>query len=131
MEQLRYQGVGRRKSSTANVCITEGVGRLFVNNRYGENYFQYNENYLNTIKEPLQKLDLETKYDIMIYVSGGGLAGQADAIRLALSRALCSMKIENRPFLKSLGFLRSDSRIKERKKYGLKKARKAPQFSKR
>nr|YP_010444249.1 ribosomal protein S9 [Fibrocapsa japonica]UTE95136.1 ribosomal protein S9 [Fibrocapsa japonica] len=131
MEQPKYQGVGRRKSSTANVCIKAGVGDVLVNNKYKENYFQYNENYLNTIKEPLQKLDLDTKYDIIIYVSGGGLAGQADAVRLALSRALCKMKLENRPFLKSLGFLRSDSRIKERRKYGLKKARKAPQFSKR
>ena len=129
--QLIYEGIGRRKCATAKVSLINGSGNILINDQVAEKYFQYNLTYLKTIQLPLKKLELENQYEMIVKVFGGGLNGQADAIKLALSRVLCNINTENRPALKSEGFLTSDSRVKERKKYGLKKARKASQYSKR
>jgi small subunit ribosomal protein S9 len=129
--KLAYFGIGRRKTSVAKVILVPGTGSMTVNHKQGESYLQYNSQYINASKIPLTTLGLEKTYDIYVNAHGGGLKGQADAIRLGVARALCYMSSENRSSLKSEGFLTRDSRRKERKKYGLKKARKAPQFSKR
>ena len=92
---------------------------------------QYNATYLNKIWSPIKQLNLDNQFDIIVLVNGGGLTGQTDAIRLGVARLLCQMNPENRSILKPFGFLTRDARIKERKKYGLRKARKAPQYSKR
>nr|YP_009399778.1 ribosomal protein S9 [Digenea simplex]ARW69597.1 ribosomal protein S9 [Digenea simplex] len=126
-----YSGTGRRKTSTARVKITPGSGQLVINGLPGESYLQFSPNYLRISCSPLNILGLEKEYDIYVKAEGGGLTGQADAIRLGLARALCSINQDNRLMLKSEGLLRRDARIKERKKYGLRKARKAPQYSKR
>ena len=124
-------GIGKRKQSTARVFLIPGEGNILINKIPGENYLQYNDTYLRTVWGPLQKLNLETQFDIVALVKGGGLTGQAQAIQLGVARLLCNMNQENRPILKPFGFLTRDARIKERKKYGLRKARKAPQYSKR
>jgi small subunit ribosomal protein S9 len=124
-------GVGKRKKAIARVFIIPGTGNLSVNNTNGNCYFQSNETYLNNIWLPLEKLNLGKQFDVLVFVNGGGLTGQSQAIQLAISRFFCEKKPESRQILKSLGFLTRDSRIKERKKYGLRKARKAPQYSKR
>lgn len=124
-------GVGKRKKAIARVFIIPGTGNLSVNNTNGNCYFQSNETYLNNIWLPLEKLNLGKQFDVLVFVNGGGLTGQSQAIQLAISRFFCEKKPESRKILKSLGFLTRDSRIKERKKYGLRKARKAPQYSKR
>jgi len=124
-------GIGRRKQSTARVFLEVGDGNLIINNIDGNNYFQNNTVYLENIWKPLKLLGLENKYDIIAITKGGGLTGQSDSIKLGLARLLCKMNEENRPTLKSYGLLTRDARIKERKKYGLKKARKASQYSKR
>ena len=124
-------GLGKRKRSIARVFIIPGTGNLIINKVSGDRYLQYNDTYLNMIWAPLQKLNLEKQFDIITLVKGGGLTGQTQAIQLGLTRLLCSLDKENRSILKPLGFLTRDSRIKERKKYGLRKARKAPQYSKR
>ena len=129
--QLIYEAIGRRKCATAKVSLINGSGNILINNQVAEKYFQYNLTYLKTIEAPLKKLELENQYQMIVKVFGGGLNGQADAIFLAVSRVLCNLNLENRTALKSEGFLTSDSRVKERKKYGLKKARKASQYSKR
>lgn len=129
--QLIYEAIGRRKCATAKVSLINGTGNILINDQVAEKYFQYNLTYLKTIQVPLKKLELENQYEMIVKVFGGGLNGQADAIKLAVSRVLCNINPENRPALKSEGFLTSDSRVKERKKYGLKKARKASQYSKR
>jgi small subunit ribosomal protein S9 len=126
-----YFGIGRRKTSVAKVILVPGTGSMMVNQKPGELYLQFNSQYLTTSKIPLTTLGLENMYDIYVNTHGGGLKGQADAIKLGVARALCYMSSENRMSLKAEGFLTRDSRRKERKKYGLKKARKAPQFSKR
>jgi small subunit ribosomal protein S9 len=126
-----YFGIGRRKTSVAKVILVPGTGAMVVNHKQGEKYLQFNSQYINATKVPLITLGLENMYDIYVNTHGGGLKGQADAIKLGVARALCYMSPENRTSLKSEGFLTRDSRRKERKKYGLKKARKAPQFSKR
>jgi small subunit ribosomal protein S9 len=126
-----YWGTGRRKSSTARVRLVPGTGKITVNKRTGEDYFQFNTSYLSVIKAPLETLGLENSYDILVKAEGGGLTGQSDAVRLGVARALCQLDPENRSPLKGEGFLTRDPRAKERKKYGLHKARKAPQFSKR
>jgi small subunit ribosomal protein S9 len=126
-----YFGIGRRKTSVAKVILVPGTGSMMVNQKPGELYLQFNSQYLTTSKIPLTTLGLENMYDIYVNTHGGGLKGQADAIKLGVARALCYMSPENRMSLKAEGFLTRDSRRKERKKYGLKKARKAPQFSKR
>ena len=126
-----YFGIGRRKTSVAKVIVVPGNGVMLVNHKPGASYLQFNSEYINASKAPLTALGLENTYDIHVITHGGGLRGQADAIKLGVARALCYMSPENRAGLKSEGFLTRDSRRKERKKYGLKKARKAPQFSKR
>ena len=126
-----YFGIGRRKTSVAKVILVPGTGAMVVNHKPGEKYLQFNSQYINASKVPLTTLGLESMYDIYVNTHGGGLKGQADAIKLGVARALCYMSPENRAPLKSEGFLTRDSRRKERKKYGLRKARKAPQFSKR
>lgn len=126
-----YSATGRRKCSVAQVRLVPGSGNLIINGIPGESYLQFSPNYLRVSYAPLQVLGLLNQYDIHVNARGGGLTGQADAIRLGVARALCSINPENRTTLKSEGYLTRDPRVKERKKYGLKKARKAPQFSKR
>lgn len=126
-----YWGTGRRKSSVARVRLVPGNGQMIVNKRPGDLYFQFNSGYLSAAKAPLETLGLENEYDILVNAHGGGLTGQSDAIRLGVARALCQLDPENRPPLKTEGYLTRDPRAKERKKYGLHKARKAPQYSKR
>jgi len=129
--QKKNIGLGKRKQSVARVFLIPGEGNLIINKTSGNKYFQYNDTYLNTVWSPLEKLSLEKQFDILALVKGGGLTGQAQAIQLGVARLLCQMDQENRKILKPFGFLTRDSRIKERKKYGLRKARKAPQYSKR
>jgi len=124
-------GLGKRKKSIARVFLTPGDGNLIINNISGETYLQYNADYLNTVWSPLKQLNLNTQFDIIAIVKGGGLTGQTESIQLGVARLLCKMEKQNRSILKPFGFLTRDSRIKERKKYGLRKARKAPQYSKR
>nr|QUE28631.1 ribosomal protein S9 [Porphyrostromium japonicum] len=129
--KIVYLGTGRRKTSIARVVLKPGSGKLTVNNSSGEEYLQNNPIYLYQSKQALIVLGLENEYDIIVNTLGGGLTGQAEAIKLGVARALCKMNIEYRPALKSEGCLSRDARAKERKKYGLRKARKAPQYSKR
>ena len=124
-------GLGKRKQAIARVFLIPGEGNLIINKVSGNKYLQYNETYLRTVWSPLEKLNLEKQFDIVTIVKGGGLTGQAQAIQLGVARLLCQMDKENRVILKPFGFLTRDARIKERKKYGLRKARKAPQYSKR
>ena len=124
-------GLGKRKQAVARVFLVPGNGNIIINKVPGEKYLQYNNTYLNLVRAPLKKLQLENLFDIIVLVKGGGLTGQAESIKLGLARLLCKMKNENRLILKPYGYLTRDARIKERKKYGLRKARKAPQYSKR
>ena len=124
-------GIGKRKRAIARVFLIPGKGKITINKVPGEKYLQYNTIYLNTIWSPLEKLNLQNQYDILALVKGGGLTGQTDAIRLGLARLICKIENKNRLILKPVGFLTRDARIKERKKYGLRKARKASQYSKR
>jgi small subunit ribosomal protein S9 len=124
-------GLGRQKQATSRVFLIPGNGNLIINKIPGEKYLQYNTTYLENVWAPLKKLELENEFDIVAITKGGGLTGQVGAIRLGVARLLCKMKAENRSILKSYNFLTRDSRIKERKKYGLRKARKASQYSKR
>ena len=124
-------GLGKRKQAIARVFLVPGEGNIIINKIPGEKYLQYNNTYLNTVWAPLEKLKLEKQFNIITLVQGGGLTGQAQAIQLGVARLLCKMDSRNRLILKPLRFLTRDSRIKERKKYGLRKARKAPQYSKR
>ena len=126
-----YWGTGRRKSSVARVRLVPGNGQVTVNGKSGEIYFNRVPSYLSAIKAPLETLGLESDYDILVNAHGGGLTGQSDAVKLGVARALCQLDPENRQPLKTEGYLTRDPRAKERKKYGLHKARKAPQFSKR
>ena len=124
-------GLGKRKQAIARVFLIPGEGNLIINKISGDKYLQYNANYLNTVWSPLEKLNLNKQFNIVALVKGGGLTGQTEAIQLGVARLLCKLEKENRSILKPFGFLTRDSRIKERKKYGLRKARKAPQYSKR
>lgn len=126
-----YWGTGRRKSSIARVRLVPGSGQLIINGKPGDLYLQFNPAYLSAAKAPLETLGLENEYDILVNAEGGGLTGQADSIRLGVARALCQLDPENRKPLKVEGYLTRDPRAKERRKYGLRKARKAPQYSKR
>ena len=126
-----YWGTGRRKTSVARVRLVPGTGQITINGRTGDEYLQFNPSYLAVAKAPLETLGLENEYDILVNASGGGLTGQADSIRMGVARALCQLDPDNRKPLKVEGYLTRDSRAKERKKYGLHKARKAPQYSKR
>lgn len=130
-DRVVYWGTGRRKSSVARVRLVPGSGKIVINGKDGVNYLQYNPTYLAVAKAPLEVLGLEGEYDILVNARGGGLTGQADSIRLGVARALCQLDPENRKPLKMEGYLTRDARAKERKKYGLHKARKAPQYSKR
>jgi len=130
MANVQYQGTGRRKSSVACVRLVEGNGKITVNNRDANEYFNF-EVLHREIRRPMTVTDTLTKYDVIIKVLGGGYTGQAGAIRQGISRALIKTDPELRGVLKKEGFLTRDSRMKERKKYGLKAARRAPQFSKR
>lgn len=130
-KEVVFHAIGRRKCATAKVLVLNTKGNLIINNKLAEDYFHYNLNYLKEIQAPLKKVNYDDRYQIIIKVFGGGLTGQANAIKLALARVLCSIDNENRRPLKLEGFLKSDARIKERRKYGLKKARKASQYSKR
>lgn len=123
--------VGRRKSAIAQIKIIQGNGEFIINGKSGLSYMQENPSFLLTIQAPLDLLGLQKNYTIIANVNGGGLAGQADAIRLGVARALCLVEESYRGSLRIKGLLTRDSRTKERRKYGLKKARKAPQFSKR
>ena len=125
-----FYGTGRRKDSVARVRVYTGTGKITINDRDIDNYFGL-ETLKTIVKQPLVLTQNEGKLDILVNVRGGGYTGQAGAIRHGISRALCEMDVEFRPVLKKAGFLTRDSRMKERKKYGLKAARRAPQFSKR
>ena len=126
-----YWGTGRRKTSVARVRLIPGNGQITINGRSGKDYLNFNPLHINSVKAPLQTLGLETSYDILVNVYGGGLTGQADAVKQGVARALCELSSDNRKPLKTEGHLSRDPRAKERRKYGLKKARKEPQFSKR
>ena len=130
-KKLQFWGTGRSKKAIARVrLIPGGNGTIVINDRAFEDYFpQGTLQYI--VKQPLVAVDVETKYDIFVNVVGGGYTGQAGAIRLGVARALLEAEENSRPTLKAAGFLTRDPRAKERKKYGLKKARRAPQFSKR
>jgi small subunit ribosomal protein S9 len=130
-DKVIYWGTGRRKSSVARVRLVPGSGKLVVNDRPGDDYFNRNPSYVAIAKAPLETLGLESEYDILVKAHGGGLTGQSDAVRLGVARALCQLDPDNRKPLKVEGYLTRDPRAKERKKYGLKKARKASQYSKR
>ena len=129
-EKIYFCGTGRRKNSIARVRLTEGTGKITINGKDIEEFFEM-ETLKVIAKQPLTVTNTLTKYDVICKVSGGGYTGQAGAIRHGIARALNEANSEFRPILKSNGFLTRDPRMKERKKYGLKKARKAPQFSKR
>ncbi|MGH2414740.1 MAG: 30S ribosomal protein S9 [Microcystaceae cyanobacterium] len=126
-----YWGTGRRKSSVARVRLIPGRGEITVNGKPGAIYFNRIPGYMAVVKAPLETLGLENEYDIIVKAHGGGLTGQSDAVKLGVARALCQLAPENRQPLKTEGYLTRDPRAKERKKYGLHKARKAPQYSKR
>ena len=130
MAQVQYQAVGRRKKAIARVRLIPGEGKIVINGRDINNYFGL-ETLKMTVRQPLVLTSLEGRYDVLVNVYGGGLAGQAGAIRHGISRALIKADPELRPAVKKAGFLTRDPRMKERKKYGLKAARRAPQFSKR
>ena len=130
-KKLQFWGTGRRKKAIARVrLIPGGNGTIVINDRTFEDYFpQGTLQYI--VKQPLVEVNAEAKYDVFVNVVGGGYTGQAGAIRLGVARALLEAEENSRPELKKAGFLTRDPRAKERKKYGLKKARRAPQFSKR
>jgi small subunit ribosomal protein S9 len=130
VSSIQYYGTGRRKTSTARVFLRPGTGVITVNHREFADFFP--TAVLRTeIKQPLQLTETADKFDVLATVAGGGIAGQAGAVRLGISRALCEYNIELRPALKKEGLLTRDARAKERKKYGLAGARKRFQFSKR
>lgn len=130
MAKVQYYGTGRRKSSVARVRLVPGEGNIVINGRSLDEYFGY-ETLKRDVMRPLVLTETIGKYDVIVKVEGGGFTGQAGAIRHGISRALLVADGELRPTLKKEGFLTRDSRMKERKKYGLKAARRAPQFSKR
>ena len=125
-----FYGTGRRKDSVARGRVYTGTGKITINDRDIDNYFGL-ETLKMTVRQPLALTNLEGRYDVLVNVYGGGLSGQAGAIRHGISRALVKADPELRPVVKKAGFLTRDPRMKERKKYGLKAARRAPQFSKR
>ena len=127
---LQYWGTGRRKTSIARVRLVAGSGKITVNDRDIDDYFGL-ETLKLIIRQPLVLTENQSKFDVLVNVEGGGLSGQAGAIRHGISRALLVVDAAMRPAVKKAGFLTRDSRMKERKKYGLKAARRAPQFSKR
>ncbi|AZB41288.1 30S ribosomal protein S9 [Bacillus sp. FJAT-42376] len=130
MAQVQYYGTGRRKSSVARVRLIPGEGKIVVNKRDIKDYIPFAA-LIEDVKQPLNLTETGSSYDVLVNVSGGGFAGQAGAIRHGISRALLQADPEFRTTLKRAGLLTRDARMKERKKYGLKGARRAPQFSKR
>ena len=130
MASERYYGTGRRKKSIARVYLTPGTGNIVINKRTIDEYFGL-ETLKVVVRQALEATDTTDKSDAQVNVHGGGFTGQAGAIRHGIARALCEADQEYRPVLKKAGFLTRDPRMKERKKYGLKAARRAPQFSKR
>jgi small subunit ribosomal protein S9 len=130
MAQVQYYGTGRRKHSVARVRLIPGEGRIVINKRELDDYFCL-ETLKLIVKQPLNLTETIGKYDVLVIAHGGGTTGQAGAIRHGISRALLKVDAEYRGSLKKAGFLTRDPRMKERKKYGLKAARRAPQFSKR
>ena len=130
MASERYYGTGRRKTSVARVYLVPGTGKITINKRDIDEYLGLEVLKL-TVRQPLVATETLDKFDVLVNVVGGGVSGQAGAIRHGISRALLQVDAEYRPVLKKAGFLTRDPRMKERKKYGLKAARRAPQFSKR
>lgn len=130
MSEVQYMGTGRRKKSVARVRLKPGSGRIVINGKEMDQYFGL-ETLKLIVRQPLVASETEGSFDIIAKVEGGGFSGQAGAIRHGIARALLQADGEYRPVLKKNGYLTRDPRMKERKKYGLKKARRAPQFSKR
>ena len=130
MDKVQYYGTGRRKSSVARVRLLAGSGNIIINGRDIDDYFGY-ETLKRDVRRPLQLTDTASKYDVFVNVNGGGFTGQAGAIRHGVSRALLLSDETLKAALREAGFLTRDSRMVERKKYGRKKARRSPQFSKR
>lgn len=130
MNAVQYYGTGRRKTSVARVRLIPGTGKITINNRDFEEYIPNPATRLD-ILQPLTLTENTNNYDVIVNVDGGGISGQAGAIRLGITRALLEVNPEYRTILKKAGLITRDPRVKERKKYGLKKARRAPQFSKR
>ena len=126
----KFYGTGRRKSSIARVYLVPGNGKITINKKDMDQYFGL-ETLKIIVRQPLESTNTLYKYDVLVNVRGGGFTGQAGAIRHGIARALLNVDADFRPTLKKAGFLTRDPRMKERKKYGLKKARRAPQFSKR
>ena len=130
MATAKYYGTGRRKSSVARVYLVPGTGKVTINKEDMDKYFGL-ETLKVIVRQPLELTGTADKFDVLVNVKGGGYTGQAGAIRHGIARALLTVDEEYRPALKKAGFVTRDPRMKERKKYGLKKARRAPQFSKR
>ena len=130
MASVKYYGTGRRKKSIARVYLTPGTGKITINKRDIDEYFGL-ETLKVVVRPPLVATETLEKFDVLVNVHGGGFTGQAGAIRHGIARALLKADAEFRPTLKKAGYLTRDPRMKERKKYGLKAARRAPQFSKR
>ena len=130
MATTKYYGTGRRKSSVARVYLVPGTGKVTINKRDIDEYLGL-ETLKVVVRQPLVATDNVDKFDVLVNVKGGGYTGQAGAIRHGIARALLQVDAEYRPVLKAAGYLTRDPRMKERKKYGLKAARRAPQFSKR
>ena len=130
MANARYYGTGRRKSSVARVYLMPGTGKITMNKRDIDDYLGL-ETLKVIVRQPLEATGTVDKFDVLVNVKGGGFTGQAGAIRHGIARALLEADADYRPVLKSAGYLTRDPRMKERKKYGLKAARRAPQFSKR
>ncbi|MDY5497008.1 MAG: 30S ribosomal protein S9, partial [Anaerobutyricum sp.] len=128
MATTRYYGTGRRKSSVARVYLMPGTGKVTINKKDMDEYFGF-DTLKVIVRQPLELTSTTDKFDVLVNVHGGGYTGQAGAIRHGIARALTEADPELRPALKKAGFLTRDPRMKERKKYGLKKARRAPQFS--
>ena len=130
MANVQYRGTGRRKSSVARVILTPGTGKCEINGKAAKEYLP-SDVLLMIVDQPLELTGTKDKFDVKVNVNGGGISGQAGAIRHGIARALLEAGSDYRPTLKAAGLLTRDLRVKERKKYGLKKARRAPQFSKR
>ena len=130
MANTKYYGTGRRKSSVARVYLVPGTGKITINKRDIDEYLGL-ETLKTVFRQPLVATETVDKFDVLVNVKGGGYTGQAGAIRHGIARALLEVDADYRPVLKAAGFLTRDPRMKERKKYGLKAARRAPQFSKR
>lgn len=128
--KVQYLGTGRRKTAVARVRLLPGEGKVIINDRPFEDYIP-NPALRLVVMQPLELMDLSGRFDVMVRVRGGGIAGQAGAVRLGIARALVAANPDAKKALRQAGFLTRDQRMKERKKYGLHKARKAPQYSKR